>query len=126
NINKSKAAVAECRSIATAMSFAYDDLGFFPKICFLRFGLEELSTYIVPMSNTKSVEYHGIDLEDGLPNRLRKNWKQKYMSGSEPGKTVYMHSTTDFGGEPPMQWPADPFGTPYVAYLMTVDNTNPG
>ncbi len=42
NISKGKAAVAECRSIATAMSFAHDDLGFYPKIGFLRYGFDEL------------------------------------------------------------------------------------
>ena len=41
NREKEKAALAEARSIATAMSFAYDDLGFFPKLCFLRFGVDE-------------------------------------------------------------------------------------
>ncbi|MGB9692764.1 MAG: type II secretion system protein, partial [Candidatus Sumerlaeaceae bacterium] len=36
-LNKQKASVAECRQIATAMSFAQQDMGFFPKMCFLRF-----------------------------------------------------------------------------------------
>src|SRR5688572_29195394 len=40
--NRKKAAVAECRQIATAMSFAHQDLSFFPKLCLLRFNYNEL------------------------------------------------------------------------------------
>lgn len=117
NREKEKAALAEARSIATAMSFAYDDLGFFPKLCFLRYGVDELKRLITQDSlQADEIEYHGFG-NPGLPTMIDKNWGEKYMSGSMPEKYVRMQ----FGASKEMDWPADPFRTPYVGYFIKIE-----
>jgi len=114
---KEKAALAEARSIATAMSFAYDDLGFFPKLCFLKFGVDELKKTIADdgLLNNE-IEYHGYP-NGNMLNMIGKNWGEKYMGGSMPEKYVRMR----FGANKEMDWPADPFKQPYVAYFVKIE-----
>lgn len=121
---KVKAATAEARGIATSMSFAYNDMGFFPKLCFLRFGLEELEDYISknPLS-TSAMEYHSYPVE-GVMNKLKLNWRQKYLAGTLPEKLVNMQLPAPDSGIT-LDWPKDPFGSPYVAYLIKVDPSKP-
>lgn len=130
NREKEKAALAEARSIATAMSFAYDDMGFFPKLCFLRFGVDELLRVI---SNAppdgKNLPSDAIDyFSFGSPtmaNMIKSNWGEKYMAGSMPDKYVNMQLGTSTGVKE-FQWPADPFRMPYVAYLTKVETDATG
>jgi len=112
---KQKAAIAEARNIATAMSWAYDDLGFFPKIGLLRFNLDNLVEFLNGADFT-SMEYHGhaVGNQLGLVNRA---WRQNYLSsGGATDKIVKMHYSA--GREIILDWPADPWGNPYVAYLV--------
>lgn len=116
--NKKKAAVAECRQIATAMSFAHQDLGFFPKFCFMKFNFQNIAQFLIGASvpaNTGAVEYHG----HAVPNlglKLRNSWKGVYMT-QNPDRLVKMVFNTE-SGQLTMPWPADPWGNPYVAYLI--------
>jgi prepilin-type N-terminal cleavage/methylation domain-containing protein len=111
---RSKAAVAEARHIATAMSFAQQDLGFFPKICFLNFGLRVLEDNVRGMGYD-AVEYHGNPLGD-LEGRLKRQWRGGYM-GINHEKVGKMQFTSN-GIMKGFDWPLDPWGTPYTAYLV--------
>lgn len=125
NREKEKAAIAECRSIATALSFAHSDLGFYPKLCWLKFGRDEFIKYIADNSlPATAVDWFGLG--DGtMPNRIKSKWGEKYMSGSMPDKRVTMVLAP--GGQE-VDWPADPFNQPYMAYLIKIDTpaNNPG
>lgn len=121
NREKEKAAIAEARSIATAMSFAYDDMGFYPKLCFLRFGVDELKQLIID----NSLPNDSIDWFDRggttMANMISKNWGDKYMSGSMPDKYVRMTVNFRSGSTQDFKWPADPWMQPYMAYLVKMD-----
>lgn len=114
-LNRDKSVTAECRQVATAMAFAQNDLGFFPKICFLRFNesnlLQELSGL-----GFDSLEAYGNPIGN-LPSRIASQWKGGYLAGSQPGKTVNMRFTSN-GVPKDEPWPADTFGNPYVPYLV--------
>ncbi|MGI8906589.1 MAG: type II secretion system protein [Candidatus Sumerlaeaceae bacterium] len=112
---KSKAAVAEARSIATGMSFAYDDLGFYPKIGLLRFNLDNVFEFLKG-TGFDSAEYHSY-IVGNQDIRMRKKWRQNYMASSGPDKTVVMHYTSN-GVAKALDWPADPWGNPYVGYFI--------
>lgn len=118
NLNKQKAAVAECRQIATAMSFAHDDLGIFPKICFLKFNLPNLTELLqgTPVVNNMVFESYGNPVGD-LGSRLSRQWKGGYMSFNTD-KIVKMSMP---GLTPEVDWPADPWGNPYAVYLVYSD-----
>lgn len=121
--NKKKAAVAECRQIATAMSFAYQDLGFFPKISLLKFNYNSLIDFGRQLGFSDSdVEYHGHFVQ-GLSNKLANEWKGVYLTNSTDRLVTMI-----FPGAPnkSMQWPADPWGNPYVAYLLRTERPPAG
>lgn len=117
NREKVKAATAEARSIATSLSFAYSDMGFYPKLCFLRFSYEELQKYFTENASLTptTMEYFDATVE-GTGTKLKQNWKQKYLNGSLPEKVINM--TLSDGRT--LDWPKDPFGSPYVAYLTKI------
>jgi|GEM_PF-2274415 len=121
-LNKQKASVAECRQIATAMSFAQQDLGFFPKICFLRLNATNLISMLTG-AGYDAVEYHSLSVGD-LQSRLLKQWKGPYAAFAQD-RTVRMQFTTN-GILKEFDWPADPFGNPYVAYFVTTDPPSGG
>lgn len=125
NREKEKAALAEARSIATAVSFAYDDMGFFPKLCFLRFGVDEFLKLIDDQNiPATAVDWFGLGAPN-MRNRIESNWGEKYMAGSMPDKFVNMRFPTNpgipFGSGEGINWPADPFRQPYMMYLVKVE-----
>jgi len=122
---KEKAALAEARSIATAMSFAYDDLGFFPKLCFLKYGVEEMKKLIVDESLANdSIDYFGFP-NPSMGTRISSSWGEKYMGGSMPEKYIEATYSTSAGDEV-FDWPADPFRQPYVAYFVKIEQPDGG
>lgn len=118
--NKKKAAVAECRQIATAMSFAQQDLGFFPKLSFLKFNVPSIKEALTGLPlTTGALDYYGYPIPGLSPLMLDRKWKGVYMTNN-PDRLVDM--TIQTGGSPgtrEMRWPADPWGNPYVAYLLS-------
>lgn len=121
-LNKQKASVAECRQIATAMSFAQQDVGFFPKICFLRFNSTNLVSVLTGMGYD-ALEYHSLPVGD-LQARLFKQWKGPYAAFSQD-RTIKMQFVSNSITRE-FDWPADPFGNPYVAYFVTTDPPSGG
>lgn len=130
NSNKMKAAVAECRQISTAMSFAHQDLGFFPKICYLRLSANNLAkvftNFALSTQGTKTSihewEYHSLPTAMDLTGKLLdKKWKGPY-GGFGQERIVRMTIPAETGGrDVEMDWPADPWGNPYVAYFITTE-----
>ncbi len=120
NLNKQKAAVAECRQLATALTFANDDLGFLPKLCFLRYNLPNLQSALLgtPTTANTMVEAYGNQVGD-LGTRLTRQWKGSYMSFNSD-KVVKMQFNAH-GANREFEWPADPWGNPYAVYLIYSD-----
>lgn len=120
NREKEKAAIAECRSIATAMSFAHDDMGFYPKLCFLRFGVDELRRlFLQNLLPNDSIDWFDRG-GDTMGNMIQKNWGEKYMSGSMPDKYVQMTINFRSGGKQAFNWPGDPWNQPYTGYFIKI------
>jgi hypothetical protein len=139
--NKQKAAVAECRQIATAVGFAYQDMGFFPKLAFLRFNSTNLLQFLTPSPTTL---VNGLEANSyfvgNLENRIVKNWKGIYSALNQQ-RLVRMQfesavETVNNPGIPSgtatlvVDWPADPWGNPYTLYLVKtlpadINNPNP-
>lgn len=122
NLNKQKAAVAECRQIATALSFVNDDMSLFPKLNFLRFNIGNLETEGMPGGpwiNNAGFEMYGNVVGD-LGTRLKRGWKGSYLAPNSD-KLVNMQFNVN-GVQKVEKWPADPWGNPYVVYLLY---TNP-
>lgn len=114
-LNKQKASVAECRQIGTAMTFALQDLGFFPKICFLRFNYNMLVNRIQTLP-LDQFEYHGLPVGN-IVTRLTNQWsRQGQYAAFNFDKLAYMRIPGDPGE--PYEWPADPWRNPYVAYFV--------
>lgn len=116
-LNRQKASIAECRQIATAMAFAQQDLGFFPKFCWLRHNVPNLLQRLQGLS-FDAVEYHGLPVGD-LQNRLIKQWKGQYLAFNQD-KLVKMRFVSN-GVQKTEDWLADPFRNPYVAYFIRTD-----
>src|SRR5688572_24721218 len=82
--NKQKAAAAEARNIATALSFAYDDLGIFPRIGLLHFNQDVLLQYLISGgAGNDALEYHGYPIGNPEP-KIKSSWKQNYLAASNP------------------------------------------
>jgi len=149
--NQRKSTYGEARSVATAMSFAFEDVGIYPKLCFLR----QNSFFIAPPAGNNpgapgpylvsGFEYmgHPLSQQPTLIKRVITNWAQGfgspgYMSASEGkrglfqgrrGGLVRMEIPMDVQGYDPItipggqslpiyEWPADPWGRPYVIYML--------
>lgn len=118
-LNKQKAAVAECRQIASAMAFAHDDVGFYPRISLLRFNYDMLRRELFGCG-FDAAEYYGNSV-GGLNNRLSTQWKGIYLAFNfERVGKMQFKSYVNGGSvvQRELDWPLDPWNTPYVAYLM--------
>ncbi len=135
-----KAAIAECNQIATALSFAHDDLQFFPRYCHLNESkslilFDETTGQPNPNRVVTALDYYGY-LPGGTPlilSRIQNGWSGPYMGesftrarSSRGGRSglikmrlpdVYEANT----GNPAISivnWPADPWGNPYVFFAL--------
>ncbi len=124
--NLRKITIGETREIGTALSFAYQDVGVFPKFSFLNRSLNMLFQISGPNTLPPGFDYMGFNLSI-LQSRILSNWRGGYFSlagtrnriAQGRGGTVRMYIPelqTD------LPWPADPWGNPYVLYLLYVDN----
>ncbi|MFH0793015.1 MAG: prepilin-type N-terminal cleavage/methylation domain-containing protein, partial [bacterium] len=123
--NLRKVAIGEAHQIGTAVAFAKNDMGIFPKLGFLdspKGGIVNASGALNPVAGTY-FDYMSFPLT-GLTSRITANYAGPYfaMSQSRQGISqgrkgiVKMH----FAGDPTTEinWPADPWGNPYVLYLI--------
>lgn len=129
--NKRKAVVAEVRQLAQALSFARDDIGYFPKLNFLT--ASRFSPRLAIFNADGSVDRFHRDFHLYGANfsvqRDVPDWNGPYM-GVSPARTgaaqgiggsIQMELAGDaaFPAESNIQtWPADTFGEPYMVYAM--------
>ncbi|HNY26568.1 MAG TPA: prepilin-type N-terminal cleavage/methylation domain-containing protein [Candidatus Sumerlaeota bacterium] len=133
-----KATFADARSVANALTTAQFDVGFYPRVGYLNFTVPELKL----ASGSPTVLPPSLDTM-GFPDALLTSkigtiyteWGKggSYLSfGAErasmaPGGSVGYLCKMSIPGlsssHNPIKWPADPWGNPYVVYLIKiVDN----
>jgi prepilin-type N-terminal cleavage/methylation domain-containing protein len=146
--NQRKATFGEARSIATALSFVFEDTGVYPKPCFIQHNIY----FIAPPAGTNQTvpgtylvsgfEYMGYDVNQPatMTSRIIKNWTKGlgspgYMAAGEGRRGLFnrragivrMEIPTDIYNPvilptgvplPIYDWPADSWGRPYVVYMM--------
>jgi type II secretory pathway pseudopilin PulG len=137
-----KASFADARSVANALTTAYFDIGFFPRVGYLNFAVPELkviagSAAVLP----KSFDAMGFpdDRLAGKIGAVYANWgkggsyltisaeRSNLVAGGSGGYLCKMNvPDLTTVGYSPLTWPADPWGNPYVVYLVKVlDGTTP-
>jgi competence protein ComGC len=128
--NIRKITVAEVNQIHTALSFVKMDTGVFPKLNFLNKALyhPEISMLVgnVRQLNLRSdFDYMGYSVGPGLESKILSEWHGPYYSMSQTRRGI----GRAVGGLVSMllpntgivsDWPADPYGEPYVLYLIRV------
>lgn len=131
--NQRKAVIGESRQVATALDFAYGDVGFFPLLCFMDDSLEGLTidsqqAFGNPDSLFNFMQIMMVPTTQKVTG-IRANWKGPYFSpaqsrtqvsqGRGGSKQMLLNIGGTFRG--PFAWPADVYGTPYVVYNLNID-----
>ncbi|MBI3737182.1 prepilin-type N-terminal cleavage/methylation domain-containing protein [Candidatus Sumerlaeota bacterium] len=143
NNNIRKAVIGEANQLATALSFAHDDVQFFPRLQYLN--APRSLIFVTPCTGVQSatevlpgMDYYGF-LPGGTPatfSRINAGWSGPYMGvsmtrnrssrGSRSGMVkmrlpdVYysLSGCTTQDKYSIVDWPADVWGNPYVLYQM--------
>jgi prepilin-type N-terminal cleavage/methylation domain-containing protein len=143
--NKRKSVIADARSLATALGFSHDDIGFYPKLCFLDSsktdpGLSIANAAIDPAVQAQQIDrfhnffqLYGLNYQSSAGFGAVNNWRGPYISISSTrsgasqgqGGSVFVEIPADNGFSPTdpnngaiQEWPADVWGQPYVVYAM--------
>jgi len=134
--NRAKAMFGEAYEIGTALSFAHNDLGFFPKLHLLRL---PATLVIFPTGVYPSFDMYGQFPPNNvsLIANVRENWNGPYIGTSEArnrqaqgGRGLVTVRLSDFsrgvtlpgiGDASLVQWPTDTWGRPWVVYQVTTD-----
>ena len=126
--NLRKACIADVRQVGTALSFAKQDIDFFPRICFLELSLKGLLDKVYNLNHIHSMGFANTQLSA----RTAIDWKGAYFASSLSrnrisqgrGGVVTMICPDTFPGPgmrsnpPRFDWPADPWERPYVLYII--------
>ena len=141
--NVRKAALGETNQLGVALSMAHQDLGFLPKLGFLILPDKLLINYATaqPPGDDKIYDFFdtiGYFNEYGIgdksvppPTTITERWQTGgYFSMSQGrnninqgrGGSVRMRVAPHVDAAV-VDWPADPWGNPYVVYLLKVDET---
>lgn len=148
-----KATIAEARQIASAVTFARQNTGFYVKLNYL---LEPLTPYLdasgdgivdpgpngVIEANDDlyaDLEYNSFDLtaNDAYQRRIKETWDGPYFAlsptarDSMRGPTGYIEvEMPERSPSPPpyvkRRWPTDQYGNPYVLYLLELADPREG
>jgi prepilin-type N-terminal cleavage/methylation domain-containing protein len=122
--SKRKATVADVRTIGSVLSTAHMDFGIFPKIGYLCENRETIKLpggLLVPEFDT--IGY----LPQNAPQvrRIIENWVEgsylpnpKPRGAISPGYRSYVTTMRLANSTKVLDWPADPWGNPYVVYLL--------
>ena len=124
--NKRKSAIGDLRTLAHTVANAHFDLQMFPKFCYLYEPRETIGLVSLPLD----FEAMGHPQIDGTVLFLRqrsimKKWKGPYYNSPASRSTLtpglgYVTKMQLPGGQK-LDWPADPWGNPYVIYLVKID-----
>jgi type II secretory pathway pseudopilin PulG len=140
--NVRKAAIAETRQIATALDFANLDTEVFPRLCWLSESREGLDLFSARIDGSDSpyvfsrLDVGGRVTYENKANALRNLWAGPYFalsqtrSGLSQGRGGFCYMlfddmpatdenspSTNYG----YRWPADPYNSPYVVYMLDVN-----
>lgn len=132
--NLRKAAIGEVHQIGTALAFAKNDMGIFPKLNFLddpKATLVDASGVLLPFVSA-NFDYIGNSTV-GLTTRIANDYAGSYfaMSQSRNGLAQGRKGIVRMriNGDPTnteSDWPADPWGNPYVVYLIKIERGSGG
>ena len=129
--SKRKSAIADVRTIGSVLSTATMDFGVIPKIGYLsesREGLERMA----PVGSKLPGEFDTLGLmpaDSPQIRRITQNWEGPYLPNPAQRQVVssgfkgYFTRMKLAGSNNVLNWPADPWGNPYVVYLL---HLNPG
>jgi hypothetical protein len=123
-INKRKAGIGDIRQLATSMSFCYDDIAIFPKFALLDQALDEVAPVVgATRQLVPGFEYMGHPLS-ALETQIITNWKGPYSAASETRRKIargggIVDMVIPESNET-VAWQADPWGNPYVLYLVYI------
>ncbi|MDK2971240.1 MAG: hypothetical protein PWP23_995 [Candidatus Sumerlaeota bacterium] len=139
--NQRKAVIGETRQLATALDFAYNDIGLFPKIAFLQNSITTLRIESTrEFGNQDAIfgdfQTHGI--ASGLQALLiPEKWDGPYFSASQSRTRVSQgrggsrsmqvpNLPTNSFGSNGFSWPVDTFNNPYMLYCLSIDPDSGG
>ncbi|MFP4379025.1 MAG: type II secretion system protein [Candidatus Sumerlaeia bacterium] len=138
--SKRKSVFADARTIGSALGAAHMDLGMIPKIGYMSYS----KSMLIQTSGNDTqlpVDFDTIGLFTGgntpLAPQVLENWvgpflpNSKGRSGISPagvGYTARMQMATQKadGDYQILDWPADPWGNPYVVYLLKLRKVGEG
>ncbi len=135
--NQRKAVIGETRQVAQALDFAYNDIGFFPKIAHLQSSLTTLQLgseieYGDEDTVFSFLDALGINTLPGAPltQQSEAKWNGPYFAASQSrtrvsqGKGGSVKMLTTVADNVGFDWPVDVWNNPYMLYVLNVDRTN--
>jgi len=113
---------SEAQSMATAVGFAYNAVGIFPNLGYLALPKVLLSRPGQPDEVRQFFDYMGFYNDAAgrkAPSSILRNWSSTGFYGWAQGrdKALIKVQLPD-RSIPPIDWPSDPWGNPYVLYLV--------
>lgn len=127
-----KAMFDETKQIGTALSFARDDIGYFPSMGLLPLSSATLTqaaegTNLLNLAATDMYGYIGPF--SALARNFKLGWKGPYMTFSEARRGLTRGTSALVSVYLPnmdrvVAWPADTWGNPYAVYLLSTDPNN--
>jgi len=127
--SKRKSAIADVRTIGSVLSTATMDFGVIPKIGYLsesREGLEHMAqagTQLPPEFDSLGL----MPADSPQIRRIVREWEGPYLPNPaqrglvSSGFKGYFTRMKLAGSNGVLNWPADPWGNPYVVYLLHLD-----
>jgi prepilin-type N-terminal cleavage/methylation domain-containing protein len=120
--SKLKAVIGETRQIGSSLTFAHQDIGFYPAIGFLSYNRELLNTRY----GWSRIDSMGLSITDLRVQHTYNKWSGPYYAASTTRNQLsykfkaivtmrlspYRQTVDD------IDWPADQWGNPYVLYLF--------
>ncbi len=131
--NQRKAVIGESRQVASALDFAYNDLGFFPKIGLLQESLVTLKLESQREYGNELLIFDNMQLYNiptiAQADAIQEDWNGPYFAASQSrsrisqgrgGSRRMLISGADTVG---FLWPVDVWNNPYMLYNMNVDRS---
>lgn len=135
--NVRKATIGEVKQIATALDFAYNDVGFFPKLCFLDNSIDTLRQDSFDQFGNETAIFrflHALGVDSSpRAGTVLSSWSGPYFSGGQfrggaatgRGGTRGMVFNEPGSGAAEFRWPLDNYNNPYLVYMLDIDRSNP-
>lgn len=128
--NQRKAVIGESRQVASALDFAYNDLGFFPKISFLQDSLTSLRIESQAQFGGPDAVFDAFSAYSVPTTRqnIDQNWRGPYFAASQSRSGIAqgrggsrMMQVRNSATDPGWPWPIDTWNNPYMFYSMHID-----